>query len=123
LDIITDADFGIASRSAVENQLASVSLEVTLAAAWKSWGIGPTLVLGHSLGEYSALCVADVLSVTDMLYLIGQRACLAEENCTSGAYAMLSVKLSIDEIRNKLIRKVGDLMYRYTNSCCRQWES
>lgn len=102
LGLITDASVDITSRSAIENQLAIVSLEVALAAAWKSWGIASALVLGHSLGEYSALCVAGVLSITDMLYLVGQRARLVEENCTSGAYQMLSVKLGTDEIRNKL---------------------
>jgi iterative type I PKS product template protein len=106
IDLITDPNVDIASRSAVENQLAIVSLEVALATSWNSWGVVPAVVVGHSLGEYSALCVAGVLSITDMLYLVGHRASLVEEHCVRGAYQMLSVKVGVDEIRSKLSNKL-----------------
>nr|ALQ32764.1 putative polyketide synthase [Fusarium aywerte] len=83
-------------------QLASVSLQITLSKLWASWGIVPSAVVGHSLGEYAALNVAGVLSDTDTLFLVGGRARLLETKCTRGTHAMLVVKGSQDEIAEAL---------------------
>ncbi|RBR03687.1 uncharacterized protein FIESC28_11725 [Fusarium coffeatum] len=83
-------------------QLASVSLQITLSKLWASWGIIPSAVVGHSLGEYAALNVAGVLSDTDTLFLVGGRAQLLETKCSRGTHAMLVVKGSQDEISEAL---------------------
>lgn len=83
-------------------QLASVCLQITLSKLWASWGIVPTAVVGHSLGEYAALNVAGVLSDTDTLFLVGGRAQLLEQKCTRGTHAMLMVKGSQEEIAEAL---------------------
>ncbi|KAF5662736.1 polyketide synthase [Fusarium heterosporum] len=83
-------------------QLASVCLQITLSKLWASWGISPTAVVGHSLGEYAALNVAGVLSDADTLFLVGGRAQLLEKKCTRGTHAMLVVKGSQDEIAQAL---------------------
>ncbi|KAM0214770.1 hypothetical protein ACHAQD_008669 [Fusarium lateritium] len=83
-------------------QLASVCLQITLRKLWASWGIVPTAVVGHSLGEYAALNVAGVLSDTDTLFLVGGRAQLLEQKCTRGTHAMLVVKGSQEEIAEAL---------------------
>jgi acyl transferase domain-containing protein len=83
-------------------QLASICLQITLSKLWASWGIVPTAVVGHSLGEYAALNVAGVLSDTDTLFLVGGRAQLLEEKCTRGTHAMLVVKGSQEEISEAL---------------------
>lgn len=92
VDLITDASVDLTRTQSVQNQLAIVALEIALADLWKSWGIQPSLVIGHSLGEYSALCVAGVLSLSDTLYLVGHRALLLQKKCEAGAYAMLAVR-------------------------------
>ena len=94
VDLVADENQSIESKSTVQIQLAIVSLEIALANLWISWGVKPALVIGHSLGEYAALCVAGVLSISDTLYLVGTRALLLQENCTSGSHAMIAVALS-----------------------------
>ena len=75
-----------------QSQLALVAIAIALASMWKSWGIKPTAVIGHSLGEYAALCVADVLSLSDTLYLVGRRAEMMELKCHANSHAMAAVK-------------------------------
>ncbi|MDY7095234.1 MAG: SDR family NAD(P)-dependent oxidoreductase [Acidobacteriota bacterium] len=55
-------------------QPAVFAVEYALAQLWASWGIEPTAVLGYSLGEYVAACVAGVLPVDDALRLVARRA-------------------------------------------------
>jgi acyl transferase domain-containing protein len=88
--------------SPVVVQLALVSFEMAIARLWGSWGITPSVVLGHSLGEYAALNVAGVLSVSDTLFLVGKRAQLLVEKCTAGTHAMLAVQESNIAIKEKI---------------------
>ncbi len=82
-----------------ESQLALVSIAVALASLWQSWGITPTAVIGHSLGEYAALCVAGVLSVSDTLYLVGKRAQMMESRCIPNSHVMLAVQSGSEPIQ------------------------
>lgn len=79
-------------------QLAQVCLQMALADLWALWGITPDAVIGHSLGEYAALYAAGVLSVSDTIHLVVQRASLLTDNCTLGTHAMLAVKGSVSSI-------------------------
>lgn len=84
-------------------QLAQVSIQMALARLWKSWGIVPAAVVGHSLGEYAAFNCAGVLSDFDVLWICGQRAKLLATYCEEGTHAMLAVRCPQKEILTRLV--------------------
>jgi len=79
-------------------QLSAICVQIALARLWASWGMIPKAVVGHSLGEYVALHVAGVLSISDTIYLVGTRAKLLEEKCYEGSHMMLAIKTSVATI-------------------------
>jgi naphtho-gamma-pyrone polyketide synthase len=74
------------------SQLALVCLQMALSQLWTSWGVCPSLVIGHSLGEYAALFTAGVITASDAIFLAGCRAKLLSQSCTPGTHAMLALK-------------------------------
>jgi len=66
-----DAGKGLSHTSFAQPALFAV--EMGLARLWQSWGIEPDVVLGHSVGQYAAACVAGVFSLEDGARLIAER--------------------------------------------------
>jgi len=66
------------------------ALEYSLARLWQSWGVEPTVVMGHSAGEYVAACIAGVMSLDDGLRLIAERARLMQLAPGHGAMAAIA---------------------------------
>jgi acyl transferase domain-containing protein len=80
-------------------QPAIFTLEYALACLWMSWGVKPAAMIGHSLGEYVAACVAGVFDLADAMRIVCMRA--AAMSATRPG-AMLAVSLSEADVRRRL---------------------
>ena len=100
--LVSDDSVDLKSTSIVQHHLALVFLELALADLLISWGVRPKLLIGHSLGEYSALCVSKVLSISDTFYLVAKRAELLQNKCSEGSHAMLAIATSAHTINEVL---------------------
>jgi myxalamid-type polyketide synthase MxaD len=78
-------------------QPALFSVQVALAALWRSWGVTPDAVVGHSMGELAAAHVAGALSLEDAARVMAVRSRLLRR--ISGQGAMAVVELPLDEAR------------------------
>ncbi len=76
-------------------QPALFATQVALAALWRSYGVQPSAVVGHSMGEVAAAHVAGALSLADAALVICRRSRLLRR--VSGRGAMLAVELSMAE--------------------------
>ena len=80
-------------------QPAIFTIEYALAQLWMSYGIQPRAMLGHSIGEFVAACLAGVFSLEDALQIVATRGAMMQALPAGG---MLSVRLSAEETAAKL---------------------
>jgi phthiocerol/phenolphthiocerol synthesis type-I polyketide synthase C len=79
-------------------------MEWALSELWRSWGIQPDAVLGHSVGEYVAACVSGAMELEDGVMLIAERARLMSDLPAGGGMASV---LASEEQAEKAIEEVG----------------
>ncbi|EUC41199.1 hypothetical protein COCMIDRAFT_9064 [Bipolaris oryzae ATCC 44560] len=98
LPVIDGSHASDSAHSPVKTQLALLCVEIALTRFYKTLGVEPDVVVGHSLGEYAALHVAGVLTAADAIFLVGHRAAMLESQCRIGSHKMLAVRAATDEI-------------------------
>jgi acyl transferase domain-containing protein/acyl carrier protein len=80
-------------------QPALFTIEYGLAMMWMAWGVQPEAMIGHSIGEYVAACIAGVMTLEDALFLVATRARMMQQ---LPAGAMLVVPLPEEEAESLL---------------------
>lgn len=88
-------------------QPALFAVEYALCKLWQSWGIAPTVVMGHSVGEYVAACAAGVFSLEDGLKLIAARGRLMQALPANGM--MAAVMMSHEQIAERIESYKGNI--------------
>jgi acyl transferase domain-containing protein/NADPH:quinone reductase-like Zn-dependent oxidoreductase/short-subunit dehydrogenase/acyl carrier protein len=99
LEVLWGNAIGLLDQTAY-TQPALFAVEYAVAKLWQSWGIEPAVVLGHSVGEYVAACVAGVYSLAEGLKLIAARGRLMQ--AVAGSGAMLAVQAEESEVQAAL---------------------
>ncbi|SJL07151.1 uncharacterized protein ARMOST_10494 [Armillaria ostoyae] len=84
------------------NQAAIFALEYGLAKLWMPWGVTPTAVVGHSLGEYAAHVIAGVLSLESALTLVAHRVRIMMHTCELDTTGMIAINLGSGAATNIL---------------------
>ena len=110
--------FGPNADAALLNQTsfaqpAMYAIEVALASLWRTWGIDPLAVMGHSFGEYAAACVAGALPLEDGARMVAARGRLVQALPADGAMAVIGA--SEESVRAKLQRHPGRLAIAAVN--------
>ncbi|WP_414542079.1 SDR family oxidoreductase [Nostoc sp. CCY0012] len=111
-----------AQNQEVEKQLKQTAMaqpalfvvEYALAQLWMAWGIHPQVMIGHSIGEYVAACLAGVFSLEDALFVVAMRGRLMQQ---VPAGAMLAVPLSQAELQPLLTEELTIAVYNTPSLC------
>ncbi|KIE26574.1 polyketide synthase [Streptomyces sp. MUSC 125] len=104
--LLTDDGGALLSRVDVV-QPALFAVMVSLAALWQSHGLELDAVVGHSQGEIAAACVAGVLSLEDAARVVALRS--QAIRALAGRGGMVSVALSVELVRPRLMQWDGDI--------------
>ncbi|CAM3161598.1 type I polyketide synthase [Saccharomonospora xinjiangensis] len=88
---------------------------VSLARLWRSYGVEPAAVIGHSQGEIAAACVAGALSLPDAARVVALRSRLIAEEL-SGKGGMALAGSTADDVRARIARWEGRISVAATNS-------
>jgi acyl transferase domain-containing protein len=90
-----------------------VAIEIALAELWRSLGVEPDAIVGHSMGEVGAAYFAGAISLEDAMLVICERSRLLQRTSGSGAMALL--ELSANETSRRLSEYGGRLCIAVLN--------
>ena len=117
-EIVGYDDDRVASPSILDEtrftQPAMFAVEYALACLWRSWGIEPAAIIGHSLGQYVGACIAGVFELEDAIRLVAVRSRLMQDLPRDGA--MAAVSAGEDQVRMHIARYPDSLSIAATNS-------
>lgn len=91
-------------KETVYTQPSLFTIGYALSRLWESWGIKPSALVGHSIGEYLCACISGVMSLEDALFLVAHRGKMIQE-LPHGS--MLSVRLAAKEVETYLNNKLS----------------
>ena len=94
-------------------QPAVFAVQVALSRLWTSWGLAPTAVVGHSVGEIAAAHIAGTLELSDAVRLVVDRGRIMQGATGSGR--MTQVQLPADEVRAALRPLGGEVAVAAVN--------
>lgn len=95
------AEFDAAARvldGPLVSQVAIFACEWAIAQQWLAWGVAPAALLGHSLGEYAAACVAGVFSLDDALRVVAERGRILERMPPSAMVSALAPPEQVESL-------------------------
>jgi acyl transferase domain-containing protein/acyl-CoA synthetase (AMP-forming)/AMP-acid ligase II/acyl carrier protein len=95
-------------------QPAIFAVQVALVALWRSWGVEPAAVVGHSMGEVAAAHIAGGLSLDDAARVICTRARLLRR--AHGRGAMVAAELTLAEAQELIAGREGQVAIAASNS-------
>ena len=95
-------------------QPALLAVEYALARLWISWGVEPKSMFGHSLGEYTAAALAEVMSIEEALRLVAVRGQLMQQTAPG---AMLAVSRSGADIVPRLTDELAVVAFNAPDLC------
>lgn len=112
LDKFDEGDLGGDQIDIVQPTL--FAIQVAMAAHWRSWGISPDAVIGHSMGEVAAAYVCGALTLDEAARVITKRSQLMKR--TSGQGAMALVELTAEKAREAIAGREEELSIAVCNS-------
>ncbi|MBK6882785.1 MAG: amino acid adenylation domain-containing protein [Flavobacteriales bacterium] len=86
-------------KQTIYTQASLFTMHYSLAKLWMHWGIVPDAMMGHSIGEFAAACLAGVFSLEDAVTLVANRGRMMQE-LPGGS--MLSVRAAEEDVAKRL---------------------
>lgn len=115
--VIYPQDNEVAAETLKQTQIAQPALfviEYALAQLWMSWGVHPQAMIGHSIGEYVAACLAGVFSLEDALALVATRGQLMQKIPPG---SMLAVSLPQEQVQALLNEQLSIAASNAPSAC------